>query len=220
MSNVIEDPQSFRDRAATIDEKGKRRWMYPQKPKGKMYNLRTLLSVVYLTVLFGLPFIKYEGHPLFMFNVMERRFILFGQIFWPQDFFIFAVGMLLFIVFIALFTVVFGRVFCGWVCPQTIFMEMVFRKIEYLIEGDAPQQKALNKGPWNANKIFRKFSKWIVFWLLSFVIANVFLSYIIGMDELEKIITEPLSQHKGGFSSLLIFTSVFFFWAPARSPVG
>jgi cytochrome c oxidase accessory protein FixG len=204
-------PEAFRDRVATIDDKGKRIWLFPQKPKGRLYNWRTLLTVVYLLTLFGLPFLKVNGHPLFLFDVTHRKFILFGQIFWPQDFFIFAVGMLLFIVFIALFTVVFGRVFCGWMCPQTIFMEMIFRKIEYWIEGDAPSQKMLARAPWNTDKIFKKSSKWIAFWALSFIIANTFLAYIIGVDALGDIITGPFSEHVGGFVGIIIFTTVFFF---------
>jgi cytochrome c oxidase accessory protein FixG len=136
---------------------------------------------------------------------------LFAVRFWPQDFFIFMIGMVAFIVFIALFTVVFGRVFCGWVCPQTIFMEMVFRKIEYWIEGDATYQRALNKMPWNKQKILKKSLKVSVFFILSVIIANTFLSYIIGMDKLYHIITEPLSQHIGGFTLMILFSGVFFF---------
>src|SRR5690606_5213797 len=203
--------QSFRDKVATVDKSGKRVWIYPHKPSGKLFNARTILSVIYLIVFFALPFIKYNGQPIFLLNIIERKFILFGQIFWPQDFFIFGLGMVVFIVFIALFTLVFGRVFCGWACPQTIFMEMVFRKFEYWIEGDAPRQKMLNKAPWNTEKIVKKFSKWIIFWLISFLIANTFLAYIIGIDELKKIITEPVSEHMGGFTAIVIFTSVFFF---------
>lgn len=210
MAPVTPNTEAFRDRVATIDEKGERIWLYPQKPRGKLYNLRTLLTFIYLITLFGLPFIKVNGHPLFLADVIHRKFIIFGQIFWPQDFFIFAVGMLLFIVFIALFTVVFGRVFCGWMCPQTIFMEMIFRKIEYWIEGDAPAQKMLDRAAWTSKKIFKKTSKWIAFWVLSFIIANTFLSYIIGVDELKKLATEPISQHVGGFVGLIIFTSIFF----------
>ncbi len=202
---------SFRDKVATVDSKGKRVWLYPQKPEGKIYNARIWLSWFYLAVFFSLPFIKVNGHPLFLANIIERRFILFGQIFWPQDFFIFGLGMILFIVFIALFTMIFGRVFCGWACPQTIFMEMIFRRIEYLIEGDAAHQRILDKAPWNGNKIFRKFSKWGIFWLISFIIANTFLAYIIGTDELFKIIREPVSAHPGGFAAIVIFTTVFFF---------
>lgn len=207
----VQASTSFRDNVATVDKDGKRVWVYPQKPKGKFYNKRTILSIIYLIVFFTLPFVKLHGQPFFMINILERRFILFGQIFWPQDFFIFGLGMVIFIVFVALFTVVYGRVFCGWACPQTIFMEMVFRKIEYLIEGDAAQQKMLKKAPWNTDKILRRGSKLVVFWLISFIIANTFLAYIIGIDELRKTVSEPIGKHIGGFSALVIFTTVFFF---------
>lgn len=203
--------ESFRDSIATINQEGKRNWIYPLKPSGKYYNARTWLSIFYIIVFFTLPFVKFNGEPIFLFNIIERKFILFGFIFWPQDFFIFGIGMVTMVIFIALFTVAFGRIFCGWVCPQTIFMEMIFRKIEYFIEGDAPQQKALSKQPWNKEKILKRGGKYIVFFLLSFLIANTFLSYIIGVDELFKIISEPVSQHLTGFISLLLFTGVFFF---------
>src|SRR6478736_5947383 len=91
-----------------------------------------------------------------------------------QDFFIFGLGMLIFIVFIALFTVIFGRVFCGWACPQTIFMEMLFRRIEYWVIGDANQQKALKKMPWNSKKISKVSLRYVLFFALSFLIANTF----------------------------------------------
>jgi len=201
---------SFRDKLATVDEQGKRVWMYPTKPKGKYYSLRSYLSVLYLIVFFGLPFIKVHGEPLFLLNILERKFILFGMIFWPQDFFIFGLGMLIFIVFIALFTVIYGRVFCGWACPQTIFMEMLFRKIEYWIEGDANYQRALKKEPWHFEKIYKRSSKYSLFFILSFVIASTFLSYLISIDRVFDIFTAP-SDHKGALISLILFTSVFFF---------
>lgn len=203
--------ENFRDSIATIDQQGKRKWMYPTKPKGKLYNLRKYLSYIYLVVFFGLPFIKIDGEPLFLFNVVERKFILFGSIFWPQDFFIFGLGLLIFIVFVALFTVIFGRVFCGWACPQTIFMEMLFRRIEYWVVGDANQQKALKKMPWKPEKMARISLKYVLFFGLSFIIANTFLSYIIGVEEVLKISMEPVKDHRGGFISILLFTSVFFF---------
>ncbi len=203
-------PDSFRDSIATIKE-GKRVWIYPTKPQGKFYNLRSLLSLIYLVLFFGLPFIKVNHQPLFLMNILERKFILFGMIFWPQDFFIFGLGMLIFIVFIALFTVIFGRIFCGWACPQTIFMEMIFRKVEYWIEGDANHQRKLDKQAWDTEKIKKRSIKYALFFLISFLIANTFLTYIIGVDQLYKIITEPISQHTGGFLAILIFTTVFFF---------
>jgi len=211
VSSIENTGESFRDSIATIDKDGKRAWIYPTKPHGKLFNLRAYLSYVYLIVFFGLPFIKVNGEPLFLINIVERKFILFGSIFWPQDFFIFGLGMLIFIVFIALFTVVFGRVFCGWACPQTIFMEMVFRRVEYWIEGDASHQKHLDKAMWNTEKIVKRSIKYILFFFISFIIAVTFLSYIISIDEVLKIAKEPIALHKGLFTSLLIFTTIFFF---------
>jgi cytochrome c oxidase accessory protein FixG len=211
MSTVQSDKEGFRDSVSHIDDQGHRVWFYPKKPTGRLYTLRSLVSWFYLALFFTLPFIKIHGDPLFLFDVTQRKFILLAVRFWPQDFFIFMIGMVAFIVFIALFTVVFGRVFCGWVCPQTIFMEMVFRKIEYWIEGDSAYQRALNKMPWSKEKILKKSLKVSVFFILSVIIANTFLSYIIGIDNLYQIITEPLSQHIGGFTLMILFSGVFFF---------
>jgi cytochrome c oxidase accessory protein FixG len=161
--------------------------------------------------LFGLPFIKIDGHPFFLFNIVDRKFILFGAVFTPQDFYLF--GLLMISVFVSLFlvTAVFGRIFCGWICPQPIFLELVFRKIEYMIEGDYMQQMALNKSPWTGSKIFKKGLKYLIFFVLSFVIANTLLSYIIGVDALWKIMNEPISAHLSGFIAIFIFT-IGFYW--------
>jgi cytochrome c oxidase accessory protein FixG len=203
--------QSFRDSVATIDKKGHRNYIFPKKPKGKLYNKRTLASIIYLVIFFGLPFIKIHGEPMFMINVLKRKFILFGQIFGPQDFFIFALGMLTFMVFIILFTVVFGRVFCGWACPQTVFMEMVFRKIEFWIDGDYTKQRQLKEMPWNGYKIRKRVTKIIIFYLLSFIIANFFMAYLISMDEVLHYIKEGIISHFGTFMALIGFSTVFFF---------
>ncbi|MEY3433263.1 MAG: cytochrome c oxidase accessory protein CcoG, partial [Bacteroidota bacterium] len=203
--------QGFRDSVATIDKKGKRKFIHPKKPKGALYNKRNIASILYLIVFFTLPWIKIDGEPLIMLNVLKRKFILFGQIFGPQDFFIFALGMITFLVFIILFTVIFGRVFCGWACPQTIFMEMVFRKIEYWIDGDAHQQQQLRSMPWNAEKIRKRTTKILVFWIISFIISNYFMAYLISMDEVMRYVHEGIPAHAGTFTALLLFTSIFFF---------
>ena len=202
--------ETYRDTLATLDEQGKRKWVYAYKPTGKFYKIRTYLSWFYFITFFGLPFVKINGRPLFLFNVTEARFILFGKVFWPQDFFILGLGMVTFIFFIILFTTAFGRLFCGWACPQTNFLEMMFRKIEFFIEGDGNRQKMLDRQPWNAEKVLKKATKHVIFFMLSFIIANFFLAYIIGIDELKKIITEPVSQHLVGLSSLLVFSGVFY----------
>lgn len=202
--------ESFRDHISTVNDDGKRAYVYPTKPFGKYYNLRTYFTWFYLIVFFAVPFIKYNGEPLFLFNVPEKKFILFGSIFWAQDFFIFGLGMLIFIVFIALFTVVFGRLFCGWACPQTIFMEMIFRKIEYWIDGDANYQKALKKAPWNADKIKKRVLKFLAFYSVSFVICLTLLSYVISIDNVFSILKD-INGNLGSFIGLILFTTVFFF---------
>lgn len=206
----LSGPENFRDRIATVDEEGRRKWVYAHKTKGPLFNIRTWVSWGFFLLFFALPFVQYKGRPLFLFNIPEAKFILFGQVFWPQDFFIFGLTMITGIIFIILFTAAFGRLFCGWVCPQTIFMEMLFRKVEFWIEGDAPAQKLLNKSPWTRSKILKKTAKHLVFFLLAFVISNFFLSYIIGMKELLLIVREPASRHVGGLLSIFIFSAVFY----------
>ena len=201
---------SFRDHLATVDETGHRKWVFAQKPKGKWYNRRSYISWVLFALFFALPFVYVKGRPLFLFNIPNARFIIFGKVFWPQDFFIFGLTMVTFIIFVILFTAAFGRLFCGWVCPQTIFMEMLFRKVEYAIEGDAAAQKLLKKAPWSTEKILKKISKHSVFYLLAFVIANTFLAYIIGVRELWKIITGSPTEHIAGLFSILLFSGVFY----------
>ncbi len=207
----VEDEVSFRDRISTVDASGKRIWVYPKKPKGPFYNARTWVSIVLLALLFSGPFIKINGEPLLLLNILERKFVIFGQIFWPQDFYLFVFGTLVLVVFIILFTAVYGRLFCGWVCPQTIFMEMVFRKIEYWIEGDYTAQKKLDRQPWNQEKVIKKTSKHIIFFTIAFLISNTFLAYIIGIEELEKIVTDPPAQHVAGLTAILIFSFVFYY---------
>jgi len=201
---------TFRDRVSSVTKAGLRKWIYAAKPKGKFYKYRTALSFLYLLTFFALPLIKFNGMPFFMLNFPEGKFIVFGNIFWPQDFFIFAVAMITFIVFVALFTVIYGRLFCGWVCPQTIFMEMVFRRIEWWIEGTPSQQKKNNKGELTTTQLIKKIIKHIVFLSLSFLIANTFLAYIISFDELIKIISEPITEHTLLLTGLIVFTLLFY----------
>ncbi|WP_300666441.1 cytochrome c oxidase accessory protein CcoG, partial [Fluviicola sp.] len=203
--------EDFRDHIATVNEQGKRVWVYPKKPSGRLTNRRKLVSYSLLIFLLAAPWIQVNGSQLLEFNILERKFSIFGATFWPQDFYIFAILLVIGIVFVILFTIIYGRIFCGWICPQTIFMEFVFRQVEYWIDGDWNHQKALDKAPWNAKKWGKRILKHGVFWLISFVIANVFLAYIIGSKELLRIQTEPLSQHIGGFSAIIVFTTLFYF---------
>ncbi len=201
----------FRDSIGTINEEGKRNWIFPKKPSGPYWEKRKVVSYFLLAFLFAAPFIKINGNQFLMFNVLERRFNIFGFPFWPQDFHLFVISMIIGVVFITLFTVGFGRIFCGWICPQTIFMEMVFRRIEYWIDGDRGKQMRLDRQKWDAEKIRKRLLKWFIFLVVSFLIANVFLAYLIGSDQLLNYIIDGPFEHTGTLIPLMIFTGVFYF---------
>jgi cytochrome c oxidase accessory protein FixG len=205
------DKSTFRDSISTVDEQGKRIWMFPKKPKGKFYNRRKIVGWTLLSILFGVPFIKVGGSSLFMFHVIKREFIIFGVHFWPQDSYLFAIAMISLFVGIVLFTTVYGRVWCGWTCPQTIFLEILFRPIEYLIEGDRNAQIKLKAAPWTFSKIFKRLLKNTIFVFLSIAIANAVLAWVVGIDEVKQLITDPISEHTGGFIAMLAFSGFIFF---------
>ena len=204
------DWSDFRDHIATAEKDGRRKWIYPRKVSGQFYRWRTWFSWLLLAIMFGGPFITIHGNPLLMMNIVERKFVVLGQIFWPQDMIIFAIAVLVLFTSIVIFTAAFGRVWCGWACPQTVMMEMVFRKIEYFIEGDAHDQRALNQSAWNVNKIFKKLFKHAIFYALSFLVGNVLLSYIIGWQPLYQIIIAPPAQHVVGLSFMVAFSLLFY----------
>src|SRR3970282_981593 len=121
-AGVVDDlysyDEEFRNSIATVDERGKRIWIYPKKPSGRYHTWRAIVAVVLLIIFFAGPFVRVNGQPLLLLNFFERKFVIAGQVFWPQDFFMLALILLTLVVFIILFTVVFGRVWCGWACPQ------------------------------------------------------------------------------------------------------
>lgn len=211
MKSQSENQTDFRDRLSIVSEEGKRVWIYPRRPSGKYYRYRIILSLFLFAFFFIAPHITIQNTPIFLFNVVERKFILFAQIFWPQDSYIFFVIMLLFIIFIILFTVSFGRLWCGWACPQSVFMEMVFRNIEYLIEGDASKQRRLNNQPWNLEKIWKKLVKHSLFYLISFAIGFTILSFIRGGEFMIQSFKSGLQTNSSLIIGTFIFSTVIYF---------
>jgi len=205
------DDQSFRDHIGTITEDGKRNHLHPKKVKGRFTTYRRGVAWVLLALLFGLPWLSIQGLPVIQLDVVHRRFVLFGQVFWPQDFYLLMLTMLLGVLAVAVFTVAYGRIFCGWICPQTIFMEHVFRRIEYWIDGDRNAQIKLRQSPWTWEKIQKRLLKNGIFLAISFAIANTFLMYFIQSKGWLTIVTDGPAAHPGGFAGIWIFTGVFFF---------
>jgi cytochrome c oxidase accessory protein FixG len=205
------DPETYRDSIGTMDQSGKRKWVYPKKPKGKYTNYRYLVSYILLLIYFAVPFIKINGNPLILFNVIDREFFIFGQPFFPQDFFILTLGAIASLIFIIVFTIAFGRIFCGWICPQTIFLEMIFRKIEYAIEGDRNRQMKLDRQEWNSEKIWKRGLKWTIYVIISLIITHFMLMYIVGYKEIFRIISEGPFAHPTNFIVMILFTAAFYF---------
>ncbi|MFP3593921.1 cytochrome c oxidase accessory protein CcoG [Chryseobacterium sp. SIMBA_038] len=202
--------EAFRNSVGTMDETGSRKWVFPRKPKGKYTNYRNYVSYFLLALFFGLPFVKINNNPFLLINVIDRRFFIFGQPFYLQDFFILALGAVTSVIFVMLFTVVFGRIFCGWLCPQTIFMESVFRKIDYWIEGDRNKQMKLDRQEWDAEKIRKRVTKWSIFILISVIISHFMFMYIVGYEEVFKIMTEGPIDHSLNFIGMIGFAMTFY----------
>ncbi len=204
------DSESFRDNIATADQKGKRIWVYPNKPKGRLYTARSIVAFFLLIFFFVAPFLKINGFPIILLNILERHFIIFGLIFKPQDFYILVLIALSLMIFIVLFTAIFGRIFCGWICPQTIFLEMVFRRIEYWIDGKPGNQKKLARAHWGFQKIFKRFLKHSIYLLISTVVFHFFLAYIISIDQTIDLITQSPAAHPSGFIAMVILSLLFY----------
>ncbi|MBF0352959.1 MAG: cytochrome c oxidase accessory protein CcoG [SAR324 cluster bacterium] len=196
---------------STVDQTGHRIWVYPKAIKGRFTLSRQWVSYALMVFYFGVPWLKINGLPAFQLDVTDRRFIILGQIFFPQD-----VKYLVFVLVAAaiamfFFTALAGRLWCGWACPQTVFLEFVFRKIEILIEGDRNQRLALDNAPWGLKKIGKKSFKHILFLIFASLTANTFLAYFVGIDNILKWITQPPSEHWGAFLFMMFNLVIFYF---------
>lgn len=207
----VVEPETYRDSIGTMEQSGKRKWVFPRKPKGKYTNYRNIVSYLLLVIYFAIPFIKINGNPLLLFNVIDREFFIFGQPFYPQDFFILTLGAIASLIFIIVFTIAFGRIFCGWICPQTIFLEMIFRKIEYAIDGDRNKQIKLANQEWNSEKIMKRSLKWSIYILISLIITHFMFMYIVGYEEVINIISQGPFENLTNFVVMILFTAAFYF---------
>lgn len=203
------DDQDFRDRPDNIDASGQRKWIKAKQPKGKWYQRRNIVGYTLIIFLILAPFMKVGGHPFMLLDILNRQFYIFGLTVFAEDTYILALVMAVAVIFIVLFTVVFGRVWCGWACPQTLFLELIYRKIEFLIDGNGRKSKPGTNSP-STLKI-RSLVKHMLYLIVSLFFTNVLLMWIIGPDQLYKIITEPVSKHIAGFMAMMAL-SLFYYW--------
>ena len=202
---------TFRDRPTTFSKEGKRLWVFPKMPKGKLYNIRRVIAWSLLAFFYLTPFLKFRGEPLIFLNFLERKFVLFGNTFYPQDFYLLVLAVITLVVFIVLFTVIYGRIFCGWVCPQTVFLEFLYRPIEYLIDGDSSEQQKLVNQEMDATKMLKRILKHGIYLIISFFTILTFMAYVIGTGEVGQMLKGWPLEGFGILMGVLAFTGAHYF---------
>ncbi|CAN5433086.1 hypothetical protein BH23VER1_BH23VER1_03210 [soil metagenome] len=195
----------------TINRDGSHFVLHPADVSGVFTRWRRLFGLFLLLVYIALPWIPVNGHPAVFFDLVERRFHFFGLTFltpdlWIAFFLITGLGFGLFYV-----TALFGRLWCGWACPYTVFLEHVFRRIERWTDGDAPARRALDRAPWNGSKIARRLLKHGLYLLCSALIAHIFLSYFVSLERLYGYMRGSPLEHVQAFGVVLFLTAVLYF---------
>lgn len=196
------------ERLATTNEQGQRVYLYPEDARGVWKNRRQVFHWVLISLYLILPWIYIQGKPILMLNIFTREFTFFGYTHYGVDPILIFSVVASAIFFIAFITTIFGRVWCGWACPQTVFIQTIFSKIETLIEGKARARKSLDAAPWNFQKLMRKTIKWSLFTLVSLHISHTFMGYFVGPHELLKMSFENPQANIALFITMLIFTSI------------
>ena len=200
-----------RDSVTTIRADGSRPFMFPADTHGRFTTARRVTAFVLLACYFFLPWIKINGYPAVFLDLAERRFHLFGitlaaQDLWLLFFVITGLGFSLFFV-----TALLGRVWCGWACPQTVFLEHVYRRIEVWIEGDAVSRRALDEAPWSKQKIVRRVCKHAAYIFVSAVLTHLFLAYFVSIPEVWSMVLAAPAKHWSTFVFMMAFTGLTYF---------
>jgi cytochrome c oxidase accessory protein FixG len=196
---------------STIHTDGSRKFVHPADVKGRFTKLRKFVALLLLLVYVALPWIPINGYPAVFLDVQERRFHFMGLTLATQDLWVgfFLITGLAFSLFYI--TALFGRLWCGWTCPYTVFMEHVYRRVERWIDGDATARRRLEDAPWTSEKIMRRALKHSVFILISAVIAHIFLSYFVSLERLYQMMKGPPSEHLLAFGVVMFLTGALYF---------
>lgn len=191
----------------TLNADGSRNRIRPRLYPGRLHRRRQVVAWGLMALFVGLPFVRIHGKPAMLLDVMNRKFFVLGQAFGATDGVLLMLLMLSIFVAVVLTTALVGRAWCGWGCPQTVYMEFLFRPLEVLFEGRREEQLRIDRNGPNA----RRLAKNVVFLALSFLLANVFLAYFVGTDTLRRWVLDAPTQHWGGFSVVLVTTGLVFF---------
>ena len=204
-------PKPNRDSITTILADGSRFFLHPSDAHGWFTTARRWSGWLLIVIYFALPWISVGGHPAVFLDIFERHFHLFGQTLSVQDAWLlfFAISGLGFTLFLV--TALLGRVWCGWACPQTVFLDHVFRRIERWIEGDAVARRQLDAAPWTAGKLMRRGFKQGLFILVSGLIAHLFLVYFVSAPDLWKMMNAAPGEHWAAFVFVSAFSLVLYF---------
>lgn len=199
------------DTLSTIHTDGSRKFVHPADVKGRFTAWRRAAGALLLLIYIALPWIPVRGYPAVFLDVQERRFHFMGLTLATQDLWVgfFLITGLAFSLFYV--TALLGRVWCGWTCPYTVFMEHVYRRVERLIEGDATARRRLEDAPWTAEKVMKRGLKHGLFLLISAVIAHVFLSYFVSIPKLYEMMKGPPTQHLLAFGVVAFLTGALYF---------
>jgi cytochrome c oxidase accessory protein FixG len=194
----------------SINEDGSRFFIHPADVRGRFNRMRRLVAALLILVYLSLPWIPINGHPAVFLDVLNRRFHLFGITLAAQDMWLlfFLVSGLAFLLFFI--TAFLGRIWCGWACPQTVFLEHVFRRIERWIEGDATARKQLDAAPPSPGKIAKRALKHGVFLVLAAIIAHLFLAYFISIPQLWDWMRHSPLEHWSAFLFVFIATLLVY----------
>ncbi len=211
--NVLESPE---DVLTTLGADGKRKWIYPTPSRGNYEKRRRILGWALIALFVALPIVHINGRPAVLLDVASREFTFFGFTFFPTDTFLLMIFGIALLTGIVLLTALWGRVWCGWACPQTVYLEFVYRPIERVIEGKEHVRKRRDAGPWNLDKIWRKALKMSIYVVISVALAHVFVSYFTSWGRLIHWMTGPPTEHWGvfvlmaGTAGLVLFNFAFF----------
>ncbi len=199
------------DSMYTINTDGSRNFLHPADVKGRWQKLKSSIWLLLIAIYVLMPWIRIDGRPMIHIDLPGRAAQLFGQTFTNQDFYLvfFLVSGLGFLLFVL--TSLLGRVWCGFACPQTVFMEGLFRRIERAIEGPRNQRIRRNLGPWTGGKILRKGATQLSTLLVSYLIAHVFLSYFIPARELLEVVRSSPAAHNSAFFWSMLWTGIMYF---------